>query len=117
MTDDAERIIKALRICDGYNRGANIVLDAAAQIERDQTEIERFGKVVDMLKAQLERVTSERDAAIKDIEPLMSMMSFEHHQTCKYCGGRGEHCDLKSSGCNAKWRGLCAENGGDHDAL
>ena len=175
MTDDAERIIKALRICDGYNRGANIVLDAADQIERDQAEIERltadlenaqdrlsyarggFDELLDesvkfskevasyqqMKKAlqdkgftsleavfgELEQVTRERDALLMDVKESQCLI-------CQYCkhyykvdpnGGKhsrhsctefGDGLCKTALGCGRwEWRGLCAENGGDHDAL
>ena len=70
------------------------------------------------LKAELasyQQVKRERDAAVK---------SLEYYSACRDCQYyKSEPCDIVENipfggKCGDwKWRGLCAENGGDHDAL
>ena len=58
------------------------------------------------LRAQLEKVTAERDAAVADLERLMWITG-----SCKYCAknksktGQHQRLDRPCRGCEPKWRG------------
>lgn len=68
--------------------------------------------IVRQLRAELERVTAERDAAIKDIEAAMGSESTQNilKYLCSLCQNkdlnRGCTCDGK---CAPKWRGAQKE--------
>ena len=68
--------------------------------------------IVQQLRAELERVTAERDAAISDIETAMASESTQNilYYLCSLCQNkdlnRGCTCDGK---CSPKWRGTQKE--------
>lgn len=61
--------------------------------------------IIKKQEADLVRITAERDAAIKDIE---AMMSDADEPLCGYCANAATaiRCGTKWRGCNAKWRGV-----------
>lgn len=66
------------------------------------------------LRAELERVKRERDAAVYDLT--------SYHGDCKTCRHMADTSESACRACsngrdnNWTWRGLCAENGGTEDA-
>ena len=72
--------------------------------------------VIDELQSQLAEATRRADAAVADIEDLMSITGIDTYETCGYCQREDdEKCFDKNNpgNCLAKWRG--AEKGATND--
>lgn len=91
----------------------SVVWSVAATLTREASAIDlETLPIVRQLRAELERVTAERDAAIKDIEAAMGSESTQNilKYLCSLCQNkdlnRGCTCDGK---CAPKWRGAHKE--------
>ena len=73
---------------------ADLRLEAATALSTLQAENEK-------LRAELERVTAERDAAIKDLNEFLSMDELCPIQ-CEWCKWNDTFCDGKTP----EWRGI-----------
>ena len=74
--------------------------DAAIAIEAQQIENQALRNTVNGFKADLARVTAERDAAVKDLNEFLSMDELCPVQ-CEWCKWNGTYCDGKTP----EWRG------------
>lgn len=83
---DCDKLIEQLHIAGTGNSG-NIFDVAALAIET--------------LRADLARVTAERDGAIKDLNEFLSMDELCPTQ-CEWCKWNGTYCDGKTP----EWRGI-----------
>lgn len=84
---DIEKLIERLQNAAGGPEGIKMCQDAALAIET--------------LRADLARVTAERDAAIKDLNEFLSMDELCPIQ-CEWCKWNGTYCDGKTP----EWRGI-----------
>ena len=95
---DAEKLAMQRRI-DTLDQHATRLHAALTEAERENAR----------LKADLENVKRERDAAVKD----MTVIKFCH--TCKwdkYSVDESDICYSCVNKCYWEWRGLCEANGG-----
>lgn len=83
---DYDKLIERLKSAAGGPEGIKMCHDAALAIET--------------LRADLARVTAERDAAIKDLNEFLSMDELCPIQ-CEWCKWNGAYCDGKTP----EWRG------------
>lgn len=84
---DYDKLIEHLRECGTYGFKQEECRDAALAIET--------------LRADLARVTAERDGAIKDLNEFLSMDELCPIQ-CEWCKWNGTYCDGKTP----EWRGV-----------
>lgn len=84
---DYDKLIEHLRECSTYGFKQEECRDAALAIEA--------------LRADLARVTAERDGAIKDLNEFLSMDELCPIQ-CEWCKWNGTYCDGKTP----EWRGI-----------
>ena len=84
---DYDKLIERLESAAGGPEGIKMCQDAALAIET--------------LRADLARVTAERDAAIKDLNEFLSMDELCPIQ-CEWCKWNGTYCDGKTP----EWRGI-----------
>ena len=101
---DIEKLIEQLRWwadhCDRTNYGCHakpFLLDAAAALSALQTENER-------LRAELERVKREKDAAASDLESVMAYRG-DNLDTCQFCKNGQCHVRGGTKQCLPQWRG------------
>ena len=83
---DYDKLIERLRNAAGGTEGIQMCQDAALAIET--------------LRADLARVTAERDAAIKDLNEFLAMDELCPIQ-CEWCKWNSTYCDGKTP----EWRG------------
>lgn len=83
---DYDKLIERLKSAAGGPEGIKMCQDAALAIET--------------LRAELARVTAERDGAIKDLNEFLSMDELCPIQ-CEWCKWNGTYCDGKTP----EWRG------------
>ena len=98
---DAEKLAMQRRI-DTLDQHATRLHAALTEAERENAR----------LKAELETVKRERDAALVDLKKRRDC------KVCKYYVRQAFEEPCVSCGFgqrNWEWRGLCAENGGTHD--
>ena len=88
---DYDKLIEHLRECGTYGFKQEECRDAALAIET--------------LRADLARVTAERDGAIKDLNEFLSMDELCPIQ-CEWCKWNGTYCDGKTP----EWRGIKKED-------
>ena len=81
------KLIERLKNAAGGSEGIKMCQDAALAIET--------------LRADLARVTAERDGAIKDLNEFLSMDELCPIQ-CEWCKWNGTYCDGKTP----EWRGI-----------
>lgn len=84
---DYDKLIERLKSAAGGPEGIKMCQDAALAIET--------------LRAELARVTAERDGAIKDLNEFLSMDELCPIQ-CEWCKWNGTYCDGKTP----VWRGI-----------
>lgn len=84
---DYDKLIERLKSAAGGPEGIKMCQDAAFAIKA--------------LRADLARVTAERDAAIKDLNEFLSMDELCPIQ-CEWCKWNGTYCDGKTP----EWRGV-----------
>lgn len=84
---DYDKLIEHLRECGTYGFKQEECRDAALAIKA--------------LRADLARVTAERDTAIKDLNEFLSMDELCPIQ-CEWCKWNGTYCDGKTP----EWRGI-----------
>lgn len=84
---DCDKLIEHLRECGTYGFKQEECRDAVLAIET--------------LRADLARVTAERDAAVKDLNEFLSMDELCPIQ-CEWCKWNGTYCDGKTP----EWRGI-----------
>lgn len=84
---DYYKLIEHLRECGTYGFKQEECRDAALAIET--------------LRADLARVTAERDAAVKDLNEFLAMDELCPIQ-CEWCKWNGTYCDGKTP----EWRGI-----------
>ena len=82
-----DKLIEQLKSAAGGPEGIKMCHDAAVAIKA--------------LRADLARVTKERDAAIKDLNEFLSMDELCPIQ-CEWCKWNGTYCDGKTP----EWRGI-----------
>lgn len=106
---DAEKLAMQRRI-DTLDQYANRLHAALTEAERDNAR----------LKAELETVKRERDAAIKLLKYHKSCAACKHSKLIPDGDRFWIDCPKRDGRCRAKdmweWRGLCEENGGAGDA-
>ena len=96
---DSEKLIETLRqhgvsCVRAYGRYCSICDEAADALSTLQAENEN-------LRAELERVKAERDAAVKDLNEFLSMDELCPIQ-CEWCKWNGTYCDGKTP----EWRSV-----------
>lgn len=84
---DYDKLIEHLRECGTYGFKQEECRDAALAIET--------------LRADLARVTAERDGAVKDLNEFLAMDELCPIQ-CEWCKWNGTYCDGKTP----EWRGI-----------
>ena len=84
---DIEKLIERLKSAAGGPEGIKMCHDAALAIET--------------LRADVARVTAERDAAVKDLNEFLAMDELCPIQ-CEWCKWNGTYCDGKTP----EWRGI-----------
>lgn len=108
----AERMYRAIRY---YLGEATALSTLQAENEKLRNEVERQRRSADDRKhlyenaeraymkvvAELERVTAERDAAVKDLNEFLAMDELCPIQ-CEWCKWNGTYCDGKTP----EWRGV-----------
>jgi hypothetical protein len=134
MNDEQKRVVKLLREYDGIETGferkrneleaAELITHILDEFDRAIAENERIRQThvtheaYKMVLDELEHAKKERDAAVKDIEAVIT------HYTCYVCkhsqSGHGYGCDIATDlkdklwDCaehhRFEWRGVCAEN-------
>lgn len=97
---DAEKLAMQRRI-DKLDEYATRLHAALTEYERENAR----------LKAELETVKRERDAAILDMSVYAPCNKCEHWDVCKDSSEAYKACAVTAFKL-WKWRGLCAENGG-----
>lgn len=64
-------------------------------------------KDLDDLLASYEQVKKERDAAVKDIDELLSCTGMHWYAACAFCSMPDDNsCVIDQNTCKGKWRGL-----------
>ena len=84
---DYDKLIEQLRNAAGGPDGIKMAQNAATAIET--------------LRADVARVTAERDAAVKDLNEFLAMDELCPIQ-CEWCKWNGTYCDGKTP----EWRGI-----------
>lgn len=94
---DYESLIERLKVHDGIfcsiPTGKNLIAEVTTALSMLQVENEK-------LRAELEQVKRERDAAVKDLNEFLSMYKLCPIQ-CEWCKWNGTFCDGKMP----EWRG------------
>lgn len=112
-----QRLIDANAFKECWKPG--VIGDTLRRVIDDQPTIDpETLPIVQELRAELERVTEERDAAVNDLETAMRFGEWDDLAgfLCGVCEGRG--CAFGE--CKPKWRGVVAESAttsgpdGDH---
>ena len=67
--------------------------------------VEDAATAIETLRAELARVTAERDAAVKDLNEFLAMDELCPIQ-CEWCKWNGTYCDGKTP----EWRGIKKED-------
>ena len=88
---DYDKLIERLRNAAGGPEGVQMCIDAATAIET--------------LRADLARVTAERDGAVKDLNEVLAMDELCPIQ-CDWCKWNDTFCDGKTP----EWRGIRKED-------
>lgn len=88
---DIEKLIERLQNAAGGPEGINMCQDAALAIET--------------LRADLARVTAERDGAIEDLEEIM-FKGGHNIDTCHFCTNGQCYGRGGTQACEPKWRGI-----------
>lgn len=81
----------------------------ATRLHAALTEYERENA---RLKAELETVKRERDAAIKDIPRACGYCKHYAHRKTHECHSKKPCANISGVNTALEWRGLCEENGG-----
>ena len=113
---DIEKLIERLKQKDGLwcsiPTGENLIADAATALSTLRAEHENLRKKIEdarlegyvkglgEMSAELEQVIAERDAAVKDLNELLSMDELCPIQ-CEWCKWKDTFCDGKTP----EWRG------------
>lgn len=137
MTDEAQKIIAALRTacgetCDGcptdewcHGNGTRSLEDDAADlietlllvIEQKDRELAGFDFLLTSAQSAAETYKRQLDAAAADIRAMLCEDSSV--VLCEYCAHlKNEECVWMGEVCGSivEWRGPCAENGGADNA-
>ena len=88
---DYDKLIERLKSAAGGPEGIKMCQDAALAIET--------------LRADLARVTAERDAAIEDLEEIM-FKGGHNIDTCHFCTNGQCYGRGGTQACEPKWRGI-----------
>lgn len=103
---------------DGVTIKGAVLCDAADLIERQMTELANYESIkkalqsagfkdLDDLLASYEQVKNERDAAVKDIDELLSSTGMHWYAACGFCSMPDDNsCIIDQNTCRGKWRGL-----------
>ena len=101
---DIEKLIEQLKWwakeCDRTNKGCQarrILQDAATALSTLQAENEK-------LRAELEQVKREKDAAASDLESVMAYRG-DNLDTCQFCKNGQCHVRGGTKQCLPQWRG------------
>lgn len=86
-----------------YSRAGDLVWQDPEPyfIEQAATALSTFQAENEKLRAELEQVKAERDAAVKDLNEFLSMDELCPIQ-CEWCKWNGTYCDGKTP----EWRGI-----------
>jgi hypothetical protein len=98
------------KVIESINKlAANYQQVSKALCGKENATLDEVLQAVSQVKAELETVKRERDAAVKDMEWMMLVLC---HNGCFICKNR--HTDKcfweRQHRCEAKWRGVCPEN-------
>ena len=88
---DCDKLIERLKNAAGGPEGIRMAQDAATAIKT--------------LRADLARVTAERDAAVEDLEEIM-FKGRRNIDTCEYCKNAKCYARGGIQVCNPVWRGI-----------
>lgn len=88
---DYDKLIERLKSAAGGPEGIKMCQDAALAIKA--------------LRAELARVTAERDAAIEDLEEIM-FKGGHNIDTCHFCTNGQCYGRGGTQACEPKWRGI-----------
>lgn len=120
-----DEIVKALRHISNdknmektYGGGAiqkkDALCKAADLIEQQARQIKQLTESLLLANVNFEHAKRERDAAIADIEKLMSEVGLKCWEACEFCGMHDDDECIRNQPkgkCKAKWRGVgCKSN-------
>lgn len=88
---DYDKLIERLKSAAGGPEGIQMCQDAATAIET--------------LRADLARVTAERDGAVEDLEEIM-LKGGHNIDTCHFCTNGQCYGRGGTQACEPKWRGI-----------
>ena len=111
MTEEAKKIVEALRICHSNEdcRDCKFIDSDKDEMSCVNVLFVKAADLIESLSEQLEQVTSERDAAIRDFTEAMKYS--ESCMFCKYLSGTDDEVDCnkpKIMPCENcwQWRGV-----------
>lgn len=102
MTDEAKKVVDALR-CDFWNCGKCDYEENGGGCDSDRLNTDAADQI-ERLSAELERVSLERDAAVRDLAINRSCATCKNEAGLK-CAANGCAYDNEW-----QWRGVCEEN-------
>lgn len=106
---DIEKLIRRLRNdADAYRNGKTLGRAFADQedvLDNAATVLSTLQAENEKLRAELEHVKSERDAAISDLETIMAYGG-GNLDTCQYCKNGQCYARGGTKLCLPKWRGI-----------
>ena len=105
LREDAKEQERLLHVCNSTinaKEAADAIEALEKQLAEKESEIVRIRNSWSDTISDLHDVTAERDAAIADLNNIISM-----HQTCGLCGQSG-YC-MQDGKCNGWWYGLRKE--------
>ena len=103
---DAEKLAMQRRI-DTLDEYATRLHAALTEYERENAR----------LKAELETVKRERDAAVRDIPRACGYCKHYAHRKTHECHSKKPCANISGVNTAWEWHGLCESNGGAEDAL
>lgn len=97
------------------NRNSYILYgDAANLIERQAKVIEWLNETILLVNEDFDHVKRERDAAVADIEKLLSEVGLQCWEACEFCDMHDDDECIRNAPhkgqCKAKWRGVGSKN-------
>ena len=135
MTNEVKRIVQWLRIIGTTKDGCaiyapitekvvgarwtciqRIVVPAADLIEKLATENEELRSTRDALSAGYGRMMARCEAAERDLNSLLRLCGLQCYEACRFCAMPDDETCIAGAPkgrCNAVWRGLRKESGGE----